>query len=117
MSSDFSLHDKWLKKLDRQSQEVFTRSGLDRKTLDEVFDTATLLLIGKLISNQVIDHFDFPISTGKEAIVFRAVTPNNDYVAVKIYRTSNLAFKHITQYIIGDPRFNLHSRRAQHLRG
>ena len=107
MSSDFSLSDKWLKKLDRQLQELIDRIGMDRKTLDEVFDKPTLLRIGKLISNNVIDHFDFPISTGKEAIVFRAVTPNDDFVAIKIYRTSNLAFKHIAKYIDGDPRFNL----------
>ena len=107
MSSDFSLPDKWLKKLDRQLQELIDRIGMDRKTLDEVFDKPTLLRIGKLISNKIIDHFDFPISTGKEAIVFRAVTPNDDFVAIKIYRTSNLAFKHIAKYIEGDPRFNL----------
>ena len=107
MSSDFSLHDKWLKKLDRQTQELIDRIGVDRKTLDEVFDKPTLLRIGKLISNNVIDHFDFPISTGKEAIVFRAVTSNDEFVAIKIYRTSNLAFKHIAKYIEGDPRFNL----------
>jgi len=107
MSSDFSLSDKWLKKLDRQTQELANRIGVDRKTLDEVFDKPTLLRLGKLISNKVIDHFDFPISTGKEAIVFRAVTPNDDFVAIKIYRTSNLAFKHIAKYIEGDPRFNL----------
>ena len=107
MSSDFTLSDKWLKKLDRQTQDLASRIGVDRKTLDEVFDKPTLLRIGKLISNNVIDHFDFPISTGKEAIVFRAVTKNGEFVAIKIYRTSNLAFKHIAKYIEGDPRFNL----------
>jgi RIO kinase 1 len=107
MSSDFSLHDKWLKKLDREIQDLSCRIGFDKKTLDEVFDKTTLLRIGKLISNKVIDHFDFPISTGKEAIVFRAVTSNDEFVAIKIYRTSNLAFKHIAKYIDGDPRFNL----------
>ena len=107
MSSDFTLSDKWLKKLDRQTQDLAGRIGVDRKTLDEVFDKPTLLRIGKLISNNVIDHFDFPISTGKEAIVFRAVTSKDEFVAIKIYRTSNLAFKHIAKYIDGDPRFNL----------
>ena len=110
MSSDFSISDKFLKKLDRQTQELIDRIGVDRKTLDEVFDRQTLLRLSKLISNDIIDHFDFPISTGKEAIVFRAVTKNNEFVAIKIYRTSNLTFKHISRYINGDPRFNLNNK-------
>ena len=43
MSSDFEISDKWLKKLDRQTQEIASRTGVDRKTLDEVFDRTTLL--------------------------------------------------------------------------
>jgi len=110
MSSDFSLDKKWFKKVDRQIAELINRQGVDRKTLDEVFDTSTLLRLSRLISNKVIEHFDFPISTGKEAIVFRAVTPNNDFIAIKIYRTSNLTFKHISRYIQGDPRFILNNK-------
>ena len=110
MSSDFTLNDKILKKLDRQTQILINRTGIDRKTENEVFDKTTLLKIGDLISNNVIDHFDFPISTGKEAVVFRAVLKNDEYVAIKIYRTSNLAFKHIAKYINGDPRFNLKNK-------
>jgi len=105
MSSDFVLHDKWIKKLDRQTQQVFNRVGLDRKTLDQVFDKSTLLLLGKLISDKVIEYLDFPISAGKEAIVFRGVTLKEKFVALKIYRTSTLTFKYISQYIEGDPRF------------
>lgn len=48
---------------------------------------------------------DFPVSTGKEANIFRGVTPDKKFVAIKIYRTSNLTFKHISKYIEGDPRF------------
>jgi len=107
MSSDFEISDKWLKKLDRQTQEIASRTGVDRKTLDEVFDRTTLLHLGNLISHKIIDHFDFPISAGKESIVFRAITPQNTMVAIKIYRTSNLSFKHIVKYIEGDPRFSL----------
>lgn len=106
MSSDSFLNEKWFKKLDRQTQELIDRVGVDRKTLDEVFDKSTLLGLGKLISDQVIDHLDFPISTGKEAVIFRAVTSDNKFVAIKIYRTSNLTFKHILKYIVGDPRFD-----------
>ena len=106
MSSEYFLDDKWDKKLDRQIRQLIDRVGLDRKTLDEVFDKSTLLTLGKLISDRVIDYLDFPISTGKEANIFRGVTADKKFVAVKIYRTSNLTFKHISKYIQGDPRFH-----------
>jgi RIO kinase 1 len=105
MSSEF-LDEKWIKKLDRQTRNLIDRLGVDRKTLDEVFDKPTLLRLGKLISDKVINTLDFPISTGKEANIFRGSTPDNKFVAVKIYRTSTMTFKHITRYIAGDPRFN-----------
>jgi RIO kinase 1 len=112
MSSDDFLNKKELKKLDRELQKIISLSGSDRKTEDEVFDKSTLHVFEKLISDKIIDTLDFPISTGKEGNVFRGVTPNKEYVAVKIYRTSNSTFKHISQYIIGDPRFqSLHKNR------
>jgi len=106
MSSDLFLDEKWIKKLDNQLSLLIERVGLDRKTLDDVFDKSTLLVLGKLISNKVIDYLDFPISTGKEANIFRGVTPENEFVALKIYRTSTSTFKHISKYIVGDPRFS-----------
>jgi RIO kinase 1 len=105
MSSDELLDDKWLKKLDRQSQVILDRVVFNRKTFGEVFDKQTLLRLGKLISDKVIDQVDFPISTGKEANIFRGTTPENELVAIKIYRTSTMTFKHIASYIEGDPRF------------
>jgi RIO kinase 1 len=106
MSSERFLNKKWFKKLDIQDQAILDRIGLDRKTLDEVFDKSTLHSLEKLISDKVIDILDFPISTGKEGNVFRGVTSKNNFVAVKIYRTSTSIFKNISKYIIGDPRFN-----------
>lgn len=106
MSSDELLDDKWLKKLDRQSQVILDRVVFNRKTFGEVFDKQTLLRLGKLISDNVIDQVDFPISTGKEANIFRGTTPEHELVAIKIYRTSTMTFKHIASYIEGDPRFS-----------
>ncbi|UCH72246.1 MAG: serine protein kinase RIO [Thermoplasmatales archaeon] len=105
MFSDNFLDEKRLKKLDREIQHLIDRTGTDRKTEEEVFDKTTLHTLEKLISDKVIDNFDFPISTGKEGNVFRAVRPDKSYVAIKIYRTSNATFKHISKYITGDPRF------------
>ena len=105
MSSDRFFDKKLMKKLDMKLQLIIDRVGVDRKTLDEVFDKSTLHALEKLISDKVIDILDFPISTGKEGNVFRGVTSDKTYVAVKIYRTSTSTFKHISDYIIGDPRF------------
>ncbi|HDQ16024.1 MAG TPA: serine protein kinase RIO, partial [Bacteroidetes bacterium] len=105
MFSETFLNDKQLKKLDKKLENVIGRIGLDRKTEAEVFDKSTLFTLEKLISDHVIDIIDFPISTGKEGNVFRAVTPKKKLVAVKIFRTSTSTFKHITEYIFGDPRF------------
>jgi RIO kinase 1 len=105
MYSDKFLDEKSLKKLDREIEVIINRHGLDRKTLDEVFDKTVLHSLEKLISDEYIEILDFPISTGKEGNVFRGVTSDKKFVAVKIYRTSNATFKHISKYIIGDPRF------------
>ena len=106
MSSDELLNDKWLKKLDRQSQVILDRVVFNRKTFGEVFDRQTLLLLGKLISDGIINQVDFPVSTGKEANIFRGTTPEKEFVAIKIFRTSTMTFKHIASYIEGDPRFS-----------
>jgi RIO kinase 1 len=112
MSSDSFLDEKRLKKLDRELQYLIRRLGFDRKTQDEVFDKSTLHTLEKLISDRVIDILDFPISTGKEGNVFRGVTPSKKFVALKIYRISTITFKHISGYIIGDPRFkSIHKTR------
>jgi len=105
-SEERFLNEKILRKLDKQLEEISGRVGVDRKTLDEVFDKSTLHTLGKLISDRVIDIVDFPISTGKEGNVFRAVKPDKKLVAVKIYRVSTSTFKHVSKYIIGDPRFS-----------
>ena len=112
MSSDKFLDKKRLKKLDRELESLISRIGVDKKTQDEVFDKTTLHTFEKLISDRVIDILDFPISTGKEGNVFRGVTPDKKFVAVKVYRTSTATFKHISKYILGDPRFiSIHKTR------
>lgn len=112
MSSEKFLDKKSLKKLDRELELLISRIGIERKTQDEVFDKSTLHTFEKLISDRVIDILDFPISTGKEGNVFRGVTPDKKFVAVKVYRVSTSTFKHISKYIIGDPRFkSIHKTR------
>jgi RIO kinase 1 len=79
--------------------------GPDRRTEGEVFDQPTLMSLHKLLTHGVLKSLDFPVSTGKEANVFRGTTPRGGYVAVKIYRINTATFKHVLQYIQGDERF------------
>lgn len=81
------------------------KSDEDRKTVDEVFDQATLLVLFKFINNGYIETLDYPISTGKEGNVFHATTPEGGSIAVKIYRTNTATFRSFMTYIEGDPRF------------
>ncbi len=81
------------------------KSDEDRKTMDEVFDKSTLLVLYKFISNGYIETIDYPLSTGKEANVFHATDPQGRSLAVKIFRTNTATFRSFMEYIAGDPRF------------
>jgi RIO kinase 1 len=99
-------NDEWAYKMaDRMIKKLPGREGKDRRTEGEVFDHSTLMTLHKFLSSGVLKSLDHPISTGKEANVFRGTTPAGTHVAVKIYRTNTATFKHVLQYIQGDDRF------------
>jgi RIO kinase 1 len=75
------------------------------KVEGEVFDEATLAAIYKLVQEGHITAFGGPLSTGKEANVFTALGGDEREVAVKIYRITNSNFRHMKDYMVGDPRF------------
>lgn len=101
-----SSNDEWaFQQADRMLKKVKGRIGKDRRTEGEVFDHQTLMTLHKLFTGDVLKSLDFPVSTGKEANVFRGTTPMGGHVAVKIYRTNTATFKHVLQYIQGDDRF------------
>jgi RIO kinase 1 len=75
------------------------------KTESEVFDKGALLDLSKLIKKGILQSVDYPVSTGKEANVFRATTPSGTYVAVKIYKNETAPFFRKEEYLQGDPRF------------
>ena len=97
------IDDSALKQLIKNDEFAF-RSNLDRKTLDLVFDKRTLEALKYVFSRYSIDYLDFPISSGKESVVFRAVS-GRKFVAVKIFKMSTLKFMNIRKYIEGDQRF------------
>ncbi len=75
-----------------------------RKTYGDVFDRRTLLAFYKLLKRS-IEYVEFPISTGKEAIVFRARGKHDELLAVKVYLISRSNYKGLSRFIDGDDRF------------
>jgi len=109
------MYDILEERIDGYTKSESRRRDADqRKTCDEVFDHAALLCLYKLITNEVIETLDHPISTGKEGNVYRATSPDGTFLAVKIYRTSTATFKNIMKYIDGNPRYrNVPRKRRQ----
>ncbi len=76
-----------------------------RKIASDVFDRQTLLTLSKLMKKGLIKNVDYPISTGKEANVFRATDMDDNYVAIKIYKIETAQFFRKMEYLEGDSRF------------
>ncbi|WP_277554758.1 serine/threonine-protein kinase Rio1 [Halobaculum limi] len=70
-----------------------------------VFDDATLAALYKLTRDGHIVAFGGPISTGKEANVYEALGADDSEVAAKVYRINTSNFRHMREYLQGDPRF------------
>lgn len=99
------------------SNDIYADTGIEkhekhlkeRKLIEnEVFDRSVLKALANLMDKKIIKEMEFPIAKGKEAYVFRAVGGENaedPYLAVKIYMIETSQFKHMQDYIHGDPRF------------
>lgn len=86
-----------------------------REVMDTVFDRSTLMVLYKLISGGTLNTVEHPISSGKEAKVFRGTVPGGGSVAVKIFLTTNVEFKRVLPYLHGDPRIGELSRDRRQL--
>ncbi len=84
----------------------------DAKLYLKVLDAPTIRTLMRLSNAGYFDELLFPISEGKEAVVFCGTTRDGEYVAVKIYRVNMKTFQSIKEYIIGDPRFYVGKRRT-----
>ncbi len=114
MDIDNKILDKLEHKIDFLRRKDKDRTEY-KKIRDEVFNQATLLTVYKLFTDKIIDKIEFPISTGKEANVFRARTELGGMLAIKIYRVDNATFRNIATYITGDPRFKHIAGRRKYL--
>jgi RIO kinase 1 len=79
----------------REEWKVY-KNVLSKFTIDTLF---------KLISQGHFEGLESPVSIGKEANIFSAVTKENQRVIVKIYRLENCNFNKMYQYIAADPRY------------
>jgi len=95
--------DRLDQRLDKARMRI--KRSEDRRVIESVFDTRTLLTLYQLFNRKILDVVNGCISTGKEANVYWAVQPDGTDVAVKIYRIATLNFKRIIEYLQGDPRF------------
>jgi RIO kinase 1 len=77
----------------------------DRKTTEEVFDTATMLVLKQLMTKGVFSEMNGIVNAGKEARVYWGVAGDGSPSAVKIYLTAASDFRKRMAYIAGDRRF------------
>lgn len=99
------MYERVYRTIDRLAKELPGRIGKDFKTWGEVFDGPTVSTLHKFLRNDVIRSLDYPVSTGKEANVFKATSGDGDDIAVKVHRVHTNTFRHMSMYIEGDPRF------------
>lgn len=76
-----------------------------RKTFAGVFNEDTIQRVYGLVTRDYFRELEYCIATGKESNVFRAVTRDGKFRAVKIFRQETSMFKNVEPYIRGDRRF------------
>ncbi len=89
-----------------ESDEFSNRLNLDRKTYGLVFDKRTLSSVYEIIKKYNVNYIDFPISSGKESLIFKVIMDDGTSRVMKIYKMSTLKFSNTFEYIKGDYRFD-----------
>ncbi|MEM2128604.1 MAG: serine protein kinase RIO, partial [Candidatus Methanomethylicaceae archaeon] len=78
------------------------------ETVEEVFDSRTVMALYSLINKGIIDSMRGVVKAGKESRIYWAKGRNGEDLAIKIFLTSSMEFKKsMLQYIHGDPRFKV----------
>ncbi|XP_065175337.1 serine/threonine-protein kinase RIO1-like [Sycon ciliatum] len=81
-----------------------TKDKADRATVEQVLDPRTVQILHRLQNKGIFTKVNGCISTGKEANVYNSASDAGDR-AIKVYKTSILAFKDRSKYVTGDFRF------------
>lgn len=87
------------------SERILVKDKSDRATNEQVLDPRTRLILFKMLGRGLIERIDGCVSTGKEANVYHALTPEKRHFALKIFKTSILVFKDRDRYVTGEYRF------------
>jgi len=90
-----------------ETRRIRKQGKEDRETREGVMDTQTRLLLYKMLNSGKITDIDGILSSGKEANVYSATSgdDNNQFFAIKIYKTTLNEFKNRDDYIKDDYRF------------
>lgn len=83
----------------------------EQKKVDEGFDTKTMIYLGKFFNKGIISRLEFRTATGKESDIYiatagPAIANKYKFVMLKFFRIETSLFVNMTDYILGDPRFN-----------
>ena len=74
------------------------------KIIRGVFDERTLIVLYKLLNRTGV-IVESLVKEGKESVILSGLNKENEWVALKIYRTEACDFKNMWKYLVGDPRF------------
>ena len=97
----------WKKKLPPKEDKQFKQAN---KITSKVLDDFSINTLISFLNSKKIKSLDYPVSSGKEAVVYRATDVNGQFIAVKIFKFETTALRKMGDYIEGDPRF-VHVRR------
>lgn len=81
-----------------------------------IFDTRTMVYLGKFYNKGIISKLNFVMARGKEADLYIAEAGESKmmhgakFVAIKFFRVETSSFFKMADYIVGDPRFRGISR-------
>lgn len=81
------------------------KSREEWKVYGNVFSQTSLRLLFKLASQGYFKEIISPVSMGKEANIFTAITDDGTHIIVKMYRLENCNFNKMYDYIIQDNRY------------
>lgn len=92
------------------AERTLNKDKSDRATNEQVLDPRTRLILFKMMGRNLVERIDGCVSTGKEANVYHALGGQeageaHRHLALKIYKTSILAFKDRDRYVTGEFRF------------
>ncbi|KAF8577047.1 RIO1-domain-containing protein [Ramaria rubella] len=87
------------------SERANAKDKSDRATSEQVLDPRTRIILFKMIGRGLISEVNGCVSTGKEANVYHALSPERAHIALKIFKTSILIFKDRDRYVSGERRF------------